>query len=82
MEIRLKWRQQTEETFKGESEKQRSSYRSEDHVQRHGDVEVESVVVDHADCEEHCHHDHIVTEGEKKIVVCFSVCLSFLQQEI
>ena len=40
--------------------KGRSSYRSEDHVQWHGDVEVESVVVDHADGEEHCHHDHVV----------------------
>lgn len=40
-------------------------------MQRHGDVEVESIVVDDTDCEEHRHHDHIVTGKER---VCFSVC--------
>lgn len=47
-----------------QEERQIRTYRSEDHVQRHGDVKVERVVVDHADGEEHCHHDHIVS-GER-----------------
>lgn len=34
-------------------------------MQRHGDVEVEGVVVDHADGEEHCHHEHIIS-GERR----------------
>lgn len=38
---------------------------SEDHMQRHGDVKVQSVVIDHADGKEHRHHDHIVTAKEK-----------------
>lgn len=29
-------------------------------MQRHGDVEVERIVVDHTDGEEHGHHNHIV----------------------
>lgn len=41
------------------------SYRSEDHVQRHGNVKVESIIVDHANKEEHGDHDPIVS-GEKK----------------
>lgn len=43
------------------------TYWSEDHVQWHGDVEVESVVIDNADGEEHGHHDHIVTEEKRDI---------------
>lgn len=39
---------------------------SEDHVQGHGDVKVESVVIDHAHSKEHGNHDHIVTEKIKK----------------
>lgn len=42
------------------------SYRSEDHVEWHGDVEVEGVVVDHTDREEHGHHDHIVSGQQEK----------------
>lgn len=34
-------------------------------MQRHGDVKVQGVVIDHADGKEHRHHDHIVTAKEK-----------------
>lgn len=44
----------------------RSTYWSEDHVQRHSNVEVECVVIDYTDGEEHGHHDHIVTREKKK----------------
>ena len=33
-------------------------------MQRHGDVEVQGVVVDHADREEHGHHGAVVPEGQ------------------
>lgn len=39
------------------------SYRSEDHVQRHSNVKVESVIVDDANSEEHSDHDPIVPGG-------------------
>lgn len=42
--------------------KRSDTYWSEDHVQRHGNVKVKSIVVDHTDSEEHGHHDNIVTE--------------------
>lgn len=43
-----------------------NSYRSEDHVQRHGNVKVESIVVDHTNSEEHGDHDPIVSGGKKE----------------
>lgn len=43
------------------------THRSEDHVQRHSDVKVQGVVIDHADGKEHGHHDHIVTVKRKRI---------------
>lgn len=43
------------------------THRSEDHVQRHSDVKVQGVVIDHADGKEHGHHDHIVTAKRKRI---------------
>lgn len=38
---------------------------SEDHMQWHGDVKVQGVVIDNADGKEHSHHDHIVTAKEE-----------------
>lgn len=46
------------------------SDRSKDHVQRHGNVKVESIIVDHANSEEHGDHDPIVS-GEKERCVGF-----------
>lgn len=43
-----------------------NSYRSEDHVQRHGNVKVESIVVDHTNSEEHGDHNPIVSGGKKE----------------
>lgn len=44
----------------------RIGYRSEDHVQGHGNVKVESIVVDHAHGKEHADHDAIVSGGQKE----------------
>lgn len=43
-----------------------NSYRSEDHMQRHGNVKVESIVVDHTNSKEHGDHDPIVPGGKKE----------------
>lgn len=50
------------------------SYRSEDHVQRHGNVKVESIIVDHTNSEEHGDHDPIVSGGKKRRGIGF-ICL-------
>lgn len=42
-------------------------------MQRHGDVEVKGVVVDDTDCEEHCHHDHIVSGIKKERFVFITI---------
>ena len=36
------------------------THRSKNHVQWHCNVKVKGIVVDHTDCEEHGHHEHIV----------------------
>lgn len=38
-------------------------------MQRHGDVEVQRIVVDHTDGEEHGHHNHIVPGKKGHIIV-------------
>lgn len=48
-----------------EEEEEEGAHRAEDHVQRHGDVQVQGVVIDHTDGEEHGHHDEIVPETWK-----------------
>lgn len=52
---------------KQEKEEEDGAHRAEDHVQRHRDVQVQGVVIDHADGEEHGHHDEIVPETRKNI---------------
>lgn len=54
-----------------------TTHRSEDHVQGHGNVEVEGVVVNHADGEEHGHHDHIIAEmeGKKSMIDLLPFCV-------
>ena len=47
----------------------RQTYRSKYHVQGHGDVEIQGVVVHHADGEEHGHHYGIVPERQRQQLV-------------
>ena len=42
------------------------TYRSKYHVQGHGDVEIQGVVVHHADSEEHGHHHGVVPERQRQ----------------
>lgn len=42
------------------------TYRSEDHVQWHCNVEVQGIVVYNTYSEEHGHHYHIVSRKEQK----------------
>lgn len=77
---------ETEKQTKGQAEVEESagvwfqeqhsndSYRSEDHVQWHGNVKVESIIVDHAHSEEHGDHDPIVSGGKKKVMIHLSAC--------
>lgn len=37
-------------------------------MQRHSDIEVEGIVVDHTDSEEHGHHDHIVAHWNSRFL--------------
>lgn len=47
----------------------RQTYRSKYHVQGHGDVEIQGVVVDHADGEEHGHHYGVVPERQRRQLI-------------
>lgn len=42
------------------------TYRSKYHVQGHGDVKIQGVVVHHADSEEHGHHYGVVPERQRQ----------------
>lgn len=42
------------------------TYRSENHVKGHGNVEVEGVIVNDADGEEHGHHNNIISGVRKR----------------
>lgn len=55
------------------------THRSENHVKWHGNVEVESVIINDTDGEEHGHHDDIVTrEREKNYNWSFSFLTVFV----